>query len=174
MFQSDQSHRFISGESGYPTPQSQVFLGQSAPLKVKGRTGGHMRKAKRLTGRPCWAGGPGQSVLKQGDPPTPAASSRPPPKTPRLSAPPAWGFPSCLNTCLSKQSYVFSWRFMKCAFHVCRYHNSICPFPGAGCAQKAFTSLGQQTCFENLPGAGDHAESETLTKSRVLPGWGRQ
>lgn len=105
-FQSDQSHRFISGESGYPTPHSQVFLGQSAPLKVKRRTGGHTRKAKRVKGRPCWAGGLRQSVRKQGA--APAASSQPPPKTSCLSAPPAWGFPSCLNTCLSKQSSVFN------------------------------------------------------------------
>uniref|UniRef100_A0A4W2D8T9 Zinc finger protein 746 n=1 Tax=Bos indicus x Bos taurus TaxID=30522 RepID=A0A4W2D8T9_BOBOX len=58
------------GESGYPTPHSQVFLGQSAPLKVKRRTGGHTRKAKRVKGRPCWAGGLRQSV--RSGPPVPA------------------------------------------------------------------------------------------------------
>uniref|UniRef100_A0AC11E384 Zinc finger protein 746 n=1 Tax=Ovis aries TaxID=9940 RepID=A0AC11E384_SHEEP len=67
------------GESGYPTPQSQVFLGQSAPLKVKGRTGGRTRKAKQLTGRPCWAGGLRQSVCKQGQPLQPQASLLPRP-----------------------------------------------------------------------------------------------
>lgn len=81
----------FKGESGYLILRSQIFLGQSARLKVKERTGRHMRKAKWLTGRPCWVGRQQGSVTYQGDP-APAGSSPPPPKTPCLHHLP-WGFP---------------------------------------------------------------------------------